>query len=73
MPFPFGKNLKGPAFLWTHPDDLPGWPSPAMTSADGRFTLHGVGAGLRAFLTVLDPRFSSQIIEINTAGSLHRP
>ena len=65
-PSGFRENFEGPAFLWTHPDDLPGWPSPAISGADGRFTLHGVGSGLRVFLSVLDPRFTSQVIEINT-------
>jgi len=65
-PYTPQENFEGPAFLWTHPDDLPGWPSPAITGPDGRFTLHGVGPGLRVFLTVLDPRFSSQVIDVNT-------
>jgi hypothetical protein len=60
------ENFEGPSFWWTHPDDLPGWPSPAISRADGRFDLHGVGPGLRVFLSVIDPRFTSQIIEINT-------
>jgi RNA polymerase sigma factor (sigma-70 family) len=60
------ETLDGPSFVWTHPDLMPGWPSPAITAADGRFTLHGVGPALRVQLSVLDPRFASQVIEVNT-------
>jgi hypothetical protein len=60
------ENFEGPAFWWTHPDDLAGWPSPAITGAEGGFTLHGVGPGLRIFLSVIDPRFNGQVADINT-------
>ena len=65
-PSPRGERLEGPAFWWTHPDDLAGWPSPAITGADGRFTVHGAGPGHWVSLSVLDPRFISQIIVVNT-------
>jgi RNA polymerase sigma factor (sigma-70 family) len=59
-------DFEGPTFWWTHSDDLAGWPRPAISSANGHFTLHGVGPGLRAYLSVLDARFSNQLIEIDT-------
>ncbi len=59
-------SYEGPHFFGTQSDALPGWPSPVITGVDGRFTLHGVGPGLRVFLSVLDPRFARQYIEINT-------
>ncbi len=60
------EEFEGPTFWWAHPDDLPGWPSPVTTGADGRFTLHGVGPGLRVSLCAHDPKFSSQSIEVET-------
>ncbi len=66
----FRENFEGPAFWWAHPDDLPGWPGPVTTGADGRFTLHGVGPGLRVFLSVHDPRFFNQGLEVDTGADL---
>ena len=51
---------------WGRVQDGPGWPKPATTDAEGRFTLHGIGRGLHARLNVLDPRFAPQTIEIAT-------
>ena len=67
-------NFEGPAFWWNHPDDVAGWPKPAISDAAGRFTLHGVGPGLSVFLSVLDSRFAGQVIEIKSdAASLTKP
>jgi RNA polymerase sigma factor (sigma-70 family) len=57
---------EGPDRWWGRVHDLPGWPKPATTDADGRFTLHGIGRGLHVSLSVLDPRFAPQTIEIAT-------
>ncbi len=59
----FREGFEGPAFWWTHPDDMPGWPGPAISDDHGRFTVHGIGSGVRAFITVVDPRFHNQVIE----------
>ena len=57
---------EGPHRWWGRVYDLPGWPKPATTDADGRFILHGIGRGLYAKLSVLDPRFAPQTIEVAT-------
>ncbi len=59
-------TTEGPIFWWAHVIDLPGWPKPATTDADGRFTVHGVGRGLEVRLNVVDPRFAPQTIELAT-------
>jgi protocatechuate 3,4-dioxygenase beta subunit len=65
---PAREEFEGPAFLWTHPDDLAGWPRPVTTGADGRFTVHGVGPGLRVYLSVHDSRFAHQRIEVESGA-----
>ncbi len=70
----FREDLTNPSFWWKHPDDLPGWPGPAITGTDGRFTVHGVGLGVRVFLNVIDPRYTSPVIDITTdADSARKP
>ena len=34
----FREGFEGPAFWWTHPDDMPGWPGPAIS--DDSWTVH---------------------------------
>ena len=63
---PSRTSSEGPYRWWGRVHDLPGWPKPATTDADGRFTLHGIGRGLHARLSVLDPRFAPQTIEVDT-------
>ncbi len=61
------ERLEGPAFLLrTHVSDLPGWPKPMITDAEGRLTVRGIGRGLRVSLTVHDPRYAQQDISIET-------
>ena len=59
-------RLEGPDFLWRSREDLPAWPRPATTDADGRFTVRGVGRSLRVVLMIDDPRFARQRIEVDT-------
>ena len=60
------EHSEGPYRWWGRVHDGPGWPKPATTDADGRFILHGIGRGLHARLSVLDPRFAPQTIEVAT-------
>jgi protocatechuate 3,4-dioxygenase beta subunit len=60
------EEFEGPYFLPDRPDKLPAWPEPGITDADGRFTIRGVGRGLRVGLVIDDPRFARQRINIDT-------
>ena len=62
------ESVAGPRFHWGRSPDLPGWPRPAATDTDGRFTLHGIGRGLRVGLAVDDPRFALQRFDVDTDG-----
>ncbi len=59
-------RFEGLSYFWTQINDFPAWPKPATTDADGRFTLRGVGRDLRVLLTVNDPRFALQRIQVET-------
>ena len=63
------QPFEGLSYGWTHINDFPAWPKPATTDADGRFTLRGVGRNLRVLLTVNDPRFALQRIQVETDGT----
>ena len=65
----FRQRAQEPIFSWTDANDFPGWPKPAITDAEGRFTMFGIGRGLRATLTIRDLRFALQRIEVETDGN----
>jgi RNA polymerase sigma factor (sigma-70 family) len=50
-------------------NDFPAWPKPVTTDPEGRFTLRGLGRDLHADLTIHDPRFALQTIEVETKGT----
>ena len=62
-------GMEGPSFWWNAPHDLPAWPKPAISDAEGRFTVRGLGRDSRALLAVDDPRFARQRITIDTANT----
>ena len=60
-------------FGTTGESELPAWPKPATSDADGRFTLHGLGRRLWVKLVVDDPRFASQMLTLGTEGAVAPP
>ncbi len=65
-----GRRFEGLSYRWTNLNHFPAWPKPATTDADGRFTLRGVGPDSRVRLTVNDPRFALQRIQVDTDRAL---
>jgi RNA polymerase sigma factor (sigma-70 family) len=62
-------GMEGPSFWWNAPHNLPAWPKPAISDAEGRFTVRGLGRDSRALLAVDDPRFARQRVTIDTAST----
>ena len=60
------ERSEGPRFWWSDANDLPGWPKPAITDSEGRFTIHGIGRDLSVSLAIHHPRYALQQIEIET-------
>ncbi len=59
-------SLEGPSFLPMHRVDLPAWPRPAFSDAEGRFTVRGIGRGLHVVLGIDDPRFARAAVPVDT-------
>jgi protocatechuate 3,4-dioxygenase beta subunit len=60
---------EGPSFWWNPGNGLPAWPMSATSDSEGRFTVRGVGRGLRVVLMIDDPRFARQAVPIDTDGN----
>ena len=63
------ETIDGPSFASQNGNGLPAWPMPAVSNAEGRFTIHGAGQDLRVILAIDDPRFARQSYPIDTASS----
>jgi protocatechuate 3,4-dioxygenase beta subunit len=55
-------QAEGPSLSHGQINDFPGWPRPAVTDAEGRFHLRGLGRGLAVSLRIDDARFPVQMI-----------
>ncbi len=66
-PINLPEYIDGPHF-WAgnHAKNPDGWPGPAITDAEGRFTIRGIGREIRALLMADDPRFARQRIVVDT-------
>ena len=66
---PQRRRFEGPFYWWARVNDLPAWPKPVTTDADGRFSMHGVGRDLQATLSIIDSRFARQMFDVETENS----
>ena len=60
------RRLQGLVYEWTRVNDMPGWPTPATTDTEGRFTIRGVGRRVKTGLSIIDPRFALQDVDVET-------
>jgi hypothetical protein len=63
------RPVQGTSYSWDRVNDLPAWPKPATTDANGRFSVHGVGRGMQTSLSIIDSRFALQMFEVKTDNS----
>jgi RNA polymerase sigma factor (sigma-70 family) len=59
-------NTRPSYYWWNTRNELPAWPKPAISDAEGRFTIRGAGRNLRVILFIDDPRFARQSVPIDT-------
>jgi protocatechuate 3,4-dioxygenase beta subunit len=55
------------------PENLSLWPGPATTDDEGRFSLRGVGRGLRLLLQIRDNRYTTEDWEVTLAAEGKAP
>ncbi len=60
-----GPHFWGGAYAKTPP----AWPGAATSDAEGRFTIRGIGRGLRVLLMADDPQYARQRIVVDTEDS----
>ncbi len=60
------NRFDGISYFWTNLNVFPAWPKPATNRLRGPLHPRGVGRDLQAGLTVNDPRFARQRLEIET-------
>ena len=60
------QRTEGPAYSSQNVNAIPAWPKPATTDEQGRFDIHGVGRRVDVRLSIIDPRFALQRIELAT-------
>jgi protocatechuate 3,4-dioxygenase beta subunit len=69
-----GSRFDGAAFSFEKINDLPAWPKPMTTDAEGRYTLRGLGRAHSAVLIVHHPRFALQRVQVDAnAASESKP
>jgi RNA polymerase sigma factor (sigma-70 family) len=56
----------GPIYEWTQVNEFSCWPKPTSTDADGRYTIHGVGRRRKVGISVIDPRYALENIDVQT-------
>ncbi len=59
-------NIEGPYFLGGGTNPPIAWPAPVVTDHEGRFTIRGIGQGLRVLLMADDPEYARQRIVVDT-------